>query len=291
MKSKTQEDFIFYKWMDQTFEYSRGVEAYTSNRFHILSEEEDQISSEEEIILPCFNNVMLNNDVCFLDKNYYVFNKNINFCSGYFPSYISLNCNKLNLISQDSSLKNIKNNYYIKVKDKKYLKQVVNRNGKYNFSYFNGMKEYYQIGNIHSKQLGNLDSYLQIENRKKLGKKREITPHHKRSTVCPRTETKNWSQEEGLDSEAISRDRESDQEEKEHSRKKKLKKTNRTQDTENNGNQMNHRKTLTTYKLNKVANFSYTEIKNVNRKKNKDENNQTTPHKEQNKTKEKKTEI
>ena len=47
---------------------------------------------------------------------------------------------------------------------------------------------------------------------------------------------------------------------------------------------MNPRKTLTTYKLNKVANFRYTEIKNINKRKNKDENDQIPPQKEQNKT-------
>ena len=94
--------------MSQDFEYTRGVEACTSNKFQILSEEEDDIQSEEDVILPSFSNTMLNNNVNLLNKNYYVWNKNINFCSGYFPSFITLDCNKLNLISQNTNLKNIK---------------------------------------------------------------------------------------------------------------------------------------------------------------------------------------
>ena len=148
---------MFYNWLDQTFEYSRSVEAYTSNRYSPLSEEEDQILPEEEVILPDFNYVMLNE--LFLNNNYYVFNKNYNFCSGYFPSFITLDCNKYNLISQDTSLKNIKDNYYLKVKDNKYLKQVVNKNGKYNYDYFNNMKDIYQISNSYKKQLGALEFF------------------------------------------------------------------------------------------------------------------------------------
>ena len=126
---------------------------------------------------------MLNNDSYFSDNKYYVYNKNINFCSGYFPSFITLDCNKLNLISQDNSLKNIKDNYYLKVKDNKYLKQVVNSTGKYNYNYLNDMKEIYQICNIHKKQLGALDISLQMGDRKKKKKRREEINQDKKSST------------------------------------------------------------------------------------------------------------
>ena len=157
-KCRNQEDFdfIFYNWTSQNFEYTRGVEACTSNKFQILSEE-DKIQSQEDVLLPNFYNIMLNNDVKLLNKNYYVYNKNVNVCSGYFPSPIPLDYNNLESIPQNNDIKNINNNSYLRVKNKKYLKQMVNKNSKYNFSYFNDMKEDFQISNFYSKQLGVLN--------------------------------------------------------------------------------------------------------------------------------------
>ena len=66
------------------------------------------------------------------DCNYYVYEKNKNFCSGYFPSFITINDLKYNLISQNNYPINITDNYYLKTQNNKYLKQVINKHSKYN---------------------------------------------------------------------------------------------------------------------------------------------------------------
>ena len=70
----------------------------------------------------------------------YVYEKNKNFCSGYFPSFIILPIKKFNLISQNNQINNISNNYYIKINEGKYLKQVTNPNSKYDLNYLNNMR-------------------------------------------------------------------------------------------------------------------------------------------------------
>ena len=69
-----------------------------------------------------------------------MFMKKKKFSSGYFPSFITLDDNKYNLISQNTNPNNIKDNCYLKTKDNIYLKQIVNKNSRYNLEYFNNLR-------------------------------------------------------------------------------------------------------------------------------------------------------
>ena len=80
------------------------------------------------------------NDKCYN----YEYMRNKNFCSGYFPSFITLHDPKLNQISKNNNINNISDNYYLKIKYGMYLKQVTNSNSKYNLNYINGLKSDYQ---------------------------------------------------------------------------------------------------------------------------------------------------
>ena len=83
--------------------------------------------------------------------------KNINFCLGYFPSFINLSDSKYDLISQNNHISNISDNYYIKIKDKKYLKQVTNSNSKYNLNYLNNIRSKCQ--SIINKHINNSQNF------------------------------------------------------------------------------------------------------------------------------------
>ena len=127
-KRKPQGCYYFYNYKEESVYHVKGAEVTTSNRFQVLSEEEvtknrqdpsnDQIPSTEDVILPedcSFYNFMMNNDK-INNIDYYMYDKNKNFCSGYFPSFITLDDDKHYQISNNTSLDNIKDNYYLKKK-------------------------------------------------------------------------------------------------------------------------------------------------------------------------------
>ena len=145
-----------YDWTTQSFSYYQGAEVTTSNKFELLTEEDllasdpsvDQIIPEEDgIILPDYvtlNNFIHNKNNLF-DKTYYMYEKNKNFCSGYFPSFITLDNEKYNMISLNTNPDNIFDNYYLKTKGNKYVKQIINDKSKYNFEYFNYLRGNCQV--------------------------------------------------------------------------------------------------------------------------------------------------
>ena len=112
--------------------------------------------------------------------------------------------------------------------------------------------------------------------RKKKRRREEINQDKKGST-WPRKKSKHRSQEEGLESKTISRDREIDQARKEHSRKKDLDNSKRTQVNRNNDDQMSPTKIPTSCKVTRVSNFRYSEIKNTHKRKNEVKSDQIPP--------------
>ena len=108
----------------------------------------DQITPiEDGVILPHYISFdkFLQIDNMLYDHNYYMFERNKNFCSGYFPSFITLDIDKYNIISQNTNPENINNNYYLKTRDNMYVKQIINKNSKYNFEYFSNLRNNYQV--------------------------------------------------------------------------------------------------------------------------------------------------
>ena len=106
---------------------------------------------------------MMNNDK-INNINYYMYDRNKKFCSGYFPSFITLDDDKHYQISNNTSLDNIKNNYYLKIKNNKYLKQLVNKKSRYNYEYFNNLKNAYRISKKHSTKLVDTLNPTQVQN-------------------------------------------------------------------------------------------------------------------------------
>ena len=146
-----------YDWSTQSFNHYQGDEVTTYNKFELLTEEEnlqtsnpddDQILPEENgIILPDYISLdnFIHNDSTLYDQNYYMYDKNKNFCSGYFPSFITLDNDKYNMISQNTNPENIFNNYYLKTKGNMYVKQIINKNSRYNSEYFNTLRGNCQV--------------------------------------------------------------------------------------------------------------------------------------------------
>ena len=153
----TQGILCSYDWSTQSFNYYKGAEVTTYNKFELLTEEEnlqtsnpydDQIvPAEDGIILPHYVSLesFLQTDSILYDQNYYLYDKNKNFCSGYFPDFITLDIDKYNKISQNTNPENIFNNHYLKTKGNMYVKQIINKNSRYNFEYFNNLRSNYQI--------------------------------------------------------------------------------------------------------------------------------------------------
>ena len=109
-----------------------------------------------------FNNYMNVDNKCIDDINYFMYTKNKNFCSGYFPDFITLNDKSYYQLSNGNNY----NHYYLYVKDKKYLKFLSNSNSKYNNKYFKDMNYAYRVSKKHlwdtvvsknDKKLKNLD--------------------------------------------------------------------------------------------------------------------------------------
>ena len=87
-----------------------------------------------------FDSNVLNDINSNNEYSYDCIRENKHFCSGYFPSFITISNPKYDLISQNSHSGNISNNYYLKIKNGRYLKQISNENSKYNIGYQNNMK-------------------------------------------------------------------------------------------------------------------------------------------------------
>ena len=149
-------------------------EIFTANRFKILEEEEEStlertltkediiISQEDDYVVHhrSFNlepRDSINFSECdslnkFIsnshlnDNNYYMYKKNKNFCSGYFPDFITLDDPMHYQISNN----NKHSSYYLKIQKGKYLKYLSNKYSKYNNAYFNEMTDAHTIGRMYS---------------------------------------------------------------------------------------------------------------------------------------------
>ena len=200
-KKNPQEYFYFYDWTNQSFNRLGGAEVTTSNRYELLSEEDhwndldpstSQIEPTEEVVLPdcfSFNKFMLNDNLIY-DCNYYMYERKKKNCSGYFPSFITLDDDKYNLISQNTNLDNIKNNYYLKIKGNMYLKQIVNKNSRYNFEYFNNLKDAYQVRGAAISQSGVAPKLQQVNN-----SQTGVTAHNSQTGVIAHREASGKTQQ------------------------------------------------------------------------------------------------
>ena len=80
------------------------------------------------------------------NNNFYMYKSNKNFCSGYFPDFITLNDPMYYQLSNNNN----HNFYYLKTQNGKYLKYLSNKSSKYDNLYFNNMVDAYRISRIHS---------------------------------------------------------------------------------------------------------------------------------------------
>merc|ERR1711874_268476 len=111
----------------------------------------------------------------------YVYSKIKNACSGYFCSFITLP-NPYNKVTN-----NRKNNYSLKIKNEKYLKQYTNELSEYNNEYINEIREKcLDIVNCHSENLiFNNSNPNQILNRYKDNPNRYSVPNNSKRGVNP----------------------------------------------------------------------------------------------------------
>ena len=180
-----EENSVIYKG------YKEYEEVPVSNKYELLADREtlynfnfdnnsniDVVNSDSnnDVLNPDSNNIahiidynssknsLYSDSVIFGNKCYnYVYEENKHFCSGYFPSFITLADTKYDLISQNNNINNISNNYYLKTKGGKYLKQVTNNKSKYNLEYINNLRNTCQgimnkNLNINSKTFNNNNS-------------------------------------------------------------------------------------------------------------------------------------
>ena len=159
-----------------SIQYRNCEEIFTENRFQILNEEDDSIlkmtSPKEDITLQEDDFIlhqrrtglehfqhMSNNNFSESDSlnifmsnthldnvNYYMYKNNKNFCSGYFPDFITLDDPMYYQLSNNNNHRF----YYLKTQNGKYLKYLSNKNSKYNNVYFNEMTDAYRISSMYS---------------------------------------------------------------------------------------------------------------------------------------------
>ena len=138
-KSKDK-SYLYFDHQKESIQLSVGDEITTSNRFQVLTEDDllvDQIFSPEDVFSQdetqppeetffseerSFYNFMNIDNKCINNNNYFLYERNKNFCSGYFPDFITLDDEFYYHMSN-----NINHNYYyLRVKNNKYLKYLSN---------------------------------------------------------------------------------------------------------------------------------------------------------------------
>ena len=178
-KSRGRINF-FYDFGAESLKFDTCEEVITHNRFQALIEEdstptrfmsieemktmeEDNVVSQQErspehilstdinvnnfVESNSFNDFMLVNSTCLDNNNYFMYSNNKNFCSGYFPDFITLDDPFYYQISNSNKY----NFYYLNVKNGKYLKYLSNKDSKYNNHYFNNMNYAYRVSKLYSK--------------------------------------------------------------------------------------------------------------------------------------------
>ena len=178
--------YHYYDHSKESVQFTVGAEVTTSNRFQVLTEEDslaNQIFPPEEVSPPeermfadiqtqppeetsfseerSFFDFMNKDNKCINNNNYFLFERNKNFCSGYFPNFITLDDELYYHMSN-----NINHNYYyLREKNEKYLKYLSNNKSKYNNEYFDKLKYAYEISNTNPTKL--LDTHKLKKKRKK----------------------------------------------------------------------------------------------------------------------------
>ena len=88
-----------------------------------------------------FHEFMENSNKHVNNKKHYMYSNKGNFCSGYFPDFITLD----NMVGYNASEGNNYSHYYLYIKNKKYLKLLSNSKSKYNNRYFDDMSFAYKV--------------------------------------------------------------------------------------------------------------------------------------------------
>ena len=161
----------------ESVQYNKCEEVITFNRFQILTEEDStpsKTSSQEEMnpfeedrllfqqtlepehISPTdviefseinsLNKFMLKDNKYINNNNFYMYKRNKDFCSGYFPDFITLHDPMYYQLSNSNN----HNFYYLKIQNGKYLKYLSNKTSKYDNLYFDNIADAYRISKIYS---------------------------------------------------------------------------------------------------------------------------------------------
>ena len=150
--------------------YMKSGEVTTKNKFELLEEtssstepsrkkrEETPLKSlkssegtyddnevrnySRNILYPSYDDFMSNRGDCDDNNINYMYTNKYNFCSGYFPEFITLD----NDVAYNfSKMNNYSNYYYLYTNNNKYLKQLSNCNSRYDGKYFNDMNFAYKV--------------------------------------------------------------------------------------------------------------------------------------------------
>ena len=118
---------------DPTSKSSEGIPDYRSKRYSSGYTLHSTYDNFFKSINDCDNYVKCNIDFMFTDRR--------NFCSGYFPDFITLD----NINAYELSKGNDYSKYYLYTRNNKHLKQLANCRSKYNDNYFYNMYSAYKI--------------------------------------------------------------------------------------------------------------------------------------------------
>ena len=109
-------------------------------------QEEYQSNTENIIISESFDDFMKTESKYIGKNKHYMYKNKYNFCSGYFPDFITLDVD----IGYDISEGNDYSHYYLYTKNNAYLKPLSDPKSKYNNKYFIDMNFAYKISKKHS---------------------------------------------------------------------------------------------------------------------------------------------
>ena len=173
-KGRNHQSNLYYDHQMESVQYRVSEEVITYNRFQVLTEEDSSVTKifpQEEINLPeedknlvsqthtpedtsfsevnSFYDFMLNNNKSLNNNNHFLYKRNKDFCSGYFPNFITLDDDMYYHLSNSIN----HNFYYLRIYNGKYLKYLSNNNSKYNNQYFDNLIDAYEISNTNSDRL------------------------------------------------------------------------------------------------------------------------------------------
>ena len=147
LSSTSQENTYSSRKKKENFEFSSIPDSNFISIFNLNDSQDEpiyvdnDIMTQKSVLNNSFDEFMVTKNKLLNSNKHYMYSNKNNFCSGYFPDFITLD----NDIGYSISEGNNYSHYYLYTKNNSYLKPLSNPMSKYNNKYFDDMNFAYKI--------------------------------------------------------------------------------------------------------------------------------------------------